>query len=504
MLTLPELQRVVHVLAGRLEGTRLHRSVQLDEYRLVLAFRSASDGLAILISCRPDFARISSITDIPEPSPVPLSFGQYLRAHFHRALFESASVSERDRQAVLRLRGQEEPGELLLSILGARSNVYLLDGEHRIVHSMRPLDETRRELAVGMEWSDPEGVPRLDTTDRWADTGDENYLEAVEDTYHTLERVREIEALSRTMDGVITKEQTFLERKAIHLQEDLAEARRAEEYRRNGELLKSVLHRIHTGDDSVTATDFETGQPVTIPLDSSLSPSENLEKYFGKYQKELRGVAAIEQQIESVQRALERVRSLRKKLQEIGGTGRRDLEAVRELASHPQIRRLIGRHRPEARKQQPPAAKRSPAVPPAKRDIPGRLLPKRYRTEQGLEIWVGRSDEGNDYLTTRLARGNDLFFHLEGYPGSHVVLRTEGKPDPPAESLLDACELAVHFSKMKNAGRADVHVASIKDVKKPKGAKPGLVYVLKGKTIHLRRNPKRLENILASRLDELI
>jgi predicted ribosome quality control (RQC) complex YloA/Tae2 family protein len=114
---------------------------------------------------------------------------------------------------------------------------------------------------------------------------------------------------------------------------------------------------------------------------------------------------------------------------------------------------------------------------------------------------VGRSDEANDYLSTRLARGNDLFFHLEGYPGSHVVLRTEGRAAPPPDSLLDACELAVHYSKLKNANRADVHVAPIKNVKKPKGAKPGLVFVRGGRTIHLKRDPRRLQNILASRLD---
>jgi predicted ribosome quality control (RQC) complex YloA/Tae2 family protein len=147
-------------------------------------------------------------------------------------------------------------------------------------------------------------------------------------------------------------------------------------------------------------------------------------------------------------------------------------------------------------------ARPAPAKAQVNREVPSRLLPKRYRSEPGLEIWVGRSDEGNDYLTTRLARGNDLFFHLEGYPGSHVVLRTEGRADPPQEAILDACELAVHFSKLKNASRADVHLTQIKNVKKPKGTKPGLVYVLRGKTIHLRRNPKRLQNILASRLDE--
>ena len=109
--------------------------------------------------------------------------------------------------------------------------------------------------------------------------------------------------------------------------------------------------------------------------------------------------------------------------------------------------------------------------------------------------------QGNDYLTTRLARGNDLFFHLDGAPGSHVILRTEGRPDPPQESVLDACELAVHFSKQKNASHADVHVVPISRVRKPKGAKPGLVWVTGGRSLHLRREAARLERLLASRID---
>jgi predicted ribosome quality control (RQC) complex YloA/Tae2 family protein len=135
------------------------------------------------------------------------------------------------------------------------------------------------------------------------------------------------------------------------------------------------------------------------------------------------------------------------------------------------------------------------------RDVPQRLLPRRYRSRDGLEIWVGRSDEGNDLLSTRLARGNDLFFHLDGAPGSHVVLRTEGRNDPPSESLLDACELAVNFSKFKNARSADVHIVPIKQVKKPKGAKKGLVYVTGGRSVHLRREETRLERLMQSRID---
>ena len=149
-----------------------------------------------------------------------------------------------------------------------------------------------------------------------------------------------------------------------------------------------------------------------------------------------------------------------------------------------------------------PAGAEKAALPARLRDLPRRLHPRRYRSRDDLEIWVGRSDEGNDYLTTRLARGNDLFFHLDGAPGSHVILRTEGRSDPPSESILDACELAVHFSKHKNAGSAEVHVVPIKQVKKPKGAKRGLVWVTGGRSIHLRREEKRLARLMDARIDD--
>jgi predicted ribosome quality control (RQC) complex YloA/Tae2 family protein len=203
----------------------------------------------------------------------------------------------------------------------------------------------------------------------------------------------------------------------------------------------------------------------------------------------------IEQQLAELESSRAEIDSMMRQLEGAFHGEEFEIQKLENLALQPKILRLIQRQ-PRKRKSGP-----SPVKPAQKKEIPARLLPKRYRTQDGLEIWVGRSDEGNDYLTTRLARGNDLFFHLEGYPGSHVVLRTEGRPDPPPRSLLDACELAVHFSKMKSAGSAEVHMAHIKDVKKPKGAKPGLVYVRSGKTVHLRRDPKRLQNILASRLD---
>ncbi len=496
MLSLAELRRAARILEARFSGARLERLVQPDDFRLVLVFRSASVNAPILFSCRPGFGRLCTIEDVPAAPPSPPSFAQFLRAHLIRGTLVQASAMSPNRQMRVRLSTREGDAELILSLPGARSNIYLLDARENVVHSMRPLETTRKDLNLGEAWREPEGALRDEGTDRWASLPDDQYLETISETYRTLERKKDVEVLARRIEVVLAKEKGFLERKLVNLQQDLADARQAAELRRKGELLKSILHAVRLGDSAVEATDPETGQRVEISLRPELTPAQNLEAHFARYHKESRGAAVIEQQLRETESARSEIEELQDDLRNIVNSETPRLEGLQALAGQPRIRKLIARFYPS----RPPHP--GPARVPVKSRVPSRLLPKRYRTQTGLEIWVGRSDEGNDYLTTRLARGNDLFFHLEGYPGSHVILRTEGRTDPPPEAILYACELAVHFSKLKDAARADVHVTQIKNVKKPKGAKPGLVYVLRGKTVHLRREAKRLREILASRIDE--
>jgi predicted ribosome quality control (RQC) complex YloA/Tae2 family protein len=498
MLSLKEVRRAADVLQKRLCGARLQRAVQLDDFRLILEFYSHPGTHLLLLSCRPPFARLGSPREMPPAPKVPPAFIQYLRAHADRAILESVIPSALDRLVKIRMKAQEGMFEIVLSIVGPRSNVYLLDGQGVLLYSMRPLSETRRALAIGQAWKDPEGGPRTEGEDRWDAIPDEDYPEAIEVTYASLEEREEAEVLTRKLEVVIGKETEFLERKAGNLLQDLSDAVRAEEYRYKGELLKLALHEIRPGADSITVNDYESGRELEIPLDSRLSAAENLNSYFKRYQKELRSARALEEQLATLRSAQSELAGYRLRVQNLRDASADRPAALKAIAAEPRMRKLLARHYREAR----PRISRPAQAFPGKPDLPGRLRPRRFRTESELEIWVGRSEEGNDYLTTRLARGNDLFFHLEGYPGSHVILRTGGSASPPPEAMLSACELAVHYSKMKEARHADVHVAPVKNVRKPKGAKPGLVYVTGGKTIHLRRDPKRLENILMARVEE--
>ncbi|MBN2320324.1 MAG: DUF814 domain-containing protein [Acidobacteria bacterium] len=497
MLSMRELRRTVRILKSFLSGSALKRIVPADASSLALFFiGTGKKTTGILLSCDSEYARLCAAGEPVAAVTSKASFYEYVRAHLTGAFLSGIEISMQDRQVRFLLDKGSDSWTLLLSILGARSNIYLVDARGYLIHSMRPLEETRRDLKIGERWTDPAGSVPSEGEDRWSEIPDRGYLDAVCKAYGTLELRRNAQALARRIAQALNRERTQLGRKLIRLQEDLADARLAETYREKGELLKSVLHAIKPGDVSATATDFKTGETVEIPIDPALTPASNLEAYFARYHKDTRGATMIRRQILKLQDSQNELEKIENRLDALLENDPSDTGALSEITALPFVRRLIGRHAPKRKKET------SGTKPKAKSEIPSRLRPKRYRTEDDLEIWVGRNDEGNDYLTTRMARGNDLFFHLEGYPGSHVVLRTEGRSDPPSGSLLDACELAVHFSKMKNAGSADVHIAPIKNVKKPKGARPGLVYVRQGRTVHLKRKPERLQNILASRLDD--
>ena len=136
-------------------------------------------------------------------------------------------------------------------------------------------------------------------------------------------------------------------------------------------------------------------------------------------------------------------------------------------------------------------ARRRPEVAP-------RLPYRVFLASRGSEVRVGRSASDNDELTLRHCRGSDLWLHTADAPGSHVVLRLAKGAVADEEGVLDAAHLAVHFSPLRDARRALVHVAPRKLVHKPRGAKPGLVSLSGGRTIDLRVQQERIERLLRS------
>ena len=491
MLSLAELRRSIRLLEPLVVGRRVQRLIQPDDDSVALELFGWDDEAGesgkfwLTLSAHPKLARLA-LSDAPTAPPWPPDFAAFMKARANRARVLGLRLVNDDRLAALLIESKEGRFELLLSLMGPRSNLYALDADGKVQAALK---ESKR---IGKVWENP---PRPENAsegaDRWADLSDESFLAGVQAHFASEHAALEFDANRRRLASALKKEVDFATRRAKKLEQDLEEAKQAREQKRQGELLKQVMNTIDKGDTHVLVRDYETGEDVNVELDPTLTPAENMEKYFKKYHKGLVGTNMLGQQLEITKSYLSELTELQGRLEAITEPAELQKLAVTSL-----VKELTDKHVPTAPPVRPPKKK------PEKKDVPGRMMPRRYKTADGLEVWVGKSDAGNDYLTTKLAGGNDWFFHVEGYPGSHTVLRTGGRKDPPQESVLEAAELCVHFSKLKNATKVDVHVVAIKNVHKPKGAKPGLVHVSQGKSIGLRRDPNRLQRIMDARIKE--
>ena len=499
MLTLAELRHVVPVLAAERVGARIEKVVQSDPTDVVLhlaggADLAPGDRLLLLLSARPKTARISGLAKPRRAPPQPPGFAQYLKAHLEGGRLREVTLEGGDRQVRLRVDTREGRYSILVSILGPRSNLYVLDRDDRVVAAVRPLAVTRRDLSMNAPWRNPEGGPPREGGDRFASIPDSELLAGIEAHYGEAEAQADERKLAARVAKALKKQHGGLTKKVRLLEGDLGAGEEAPKWERLGELLKSRIRDVKAGMTEIEVPDFESGKPVAVPLEAKLSPQKNLDQLFRKARKAEKRARKAASDIDAARQRLADNEVLRAEVAEAGP------ERLAEIAAESDIARLLERYFPAPRVSGAPPKRKVWKI--GKRELPTRLVPKRYVTQSGLEVWVGKNDEGNDVLTTRLARGNDLFFHLEGDPGSHVVLRTEGKGEPPTEALLEAAELAVNFSRARSSTRASVHVAEIKDISKPSGAKPGLVYVHRGRTIPLRRTEERLKRILANRIDD--
>ena len=520
MLNLSEVRRAARIIDERFAGHRLERCVQPGRDRVLLTLYGRAPGeekgrKRFLVLCvHPASGRVSEAGGLPKAPANPPAFVSWIRAHLASARLTGARVLGDDRVLALTFEAAEGRFELVLSLLGKRSNLYILDASGQVVLALRSPADTRPEIAPGAAFALPSSGLPSPGEDRFAPAPDPDWLGAIEGHYASDEGEAESLDLAREIRRVLKRETKNAERRLTKIEAELAEADQASDLQRHGELLKGALGSIRKGETEVRVRDYATDEEITIALDPTLDPRQNLEATFKRYQKLLRRLTKAGGQVEEARAWRAKLADLQARLEalqaeasggkEIEGKETEDKEredaGLEAIAADPDIARLLGRRR---------AAQASPhAAPPPESTLPARLrglaralVPRRYRSRDGLEIWVGRSDEGNDHLTTRLARGKDLFFHLAGAPGSHVVLRTEGREDPPPESVLDACELAVHFSKQKNAGHAEVHVVPIKQVSKPRGAKKGLVYVTGGRSLHLRREESRLRRLLGDLIE---
>jgi predicted ribosome quality control (RQC) complex YloA/Tae2 family protein len=291
---------------------------------------------------------------------------------------------------------------------------------------------------------------------------------------------------------VLARYRARLDRKLEGLRGDLAEARRADEYRRYGETLLAYLKQVPMRTAEVVLPDpADAARNFTIPLDPAVSAQVNAARYFKRAAKAERGLkevpprlAAVEAEAHTLDVLLARTRALEEGASDSAlvddPTLDADLDAA--LATLPATLRGSIKTAPPAPRATPAAIARGEAHAPS-----ARLQPRRLKTSEGWDVLIGRNNDGNDYLTHVLARSEDYWFHVHGAAGSHVVLRRgKGKNEPSKATLAEVAAWAAFFSQARTAGKVPVIVTRKKYVRKPKKGPPGLALCTNEKTLIVR------------------
>lgn len=253
------------------------------------------------------------------------------------------------------------------------------------------------------------------------------------------------------------------ENKIAHLKRDLQKTERADQHRLFGELLTAYMFQIQPGDEEIEVVNYydDTGKTVTIPLDPTLSPSQNAQRYFKKYNKAKASRQHLQKQIRKAEREIDYFATI---LQQLESADLEDVADIREeLVQEGYLRKQKAK---QDRRQK------------------GRTKPTltATRSSEGATIYIGRNNRQNEYLTNRLAASNDTWLHTKDIPGSHVVIRSDQYGE---ETLREAAQIAAYFSKGRSSSQVPVDYTLIKHVRKPKGAKPGYVTYSNQKTLYV-------------------
>ena len=286
-------------------------------------------------------------------------------------------------------------------------------------------------------------------------------------TKNTLTRIRQ---KSTDLRHVV---QISLERnrKKYDLQtRQLKDTENRDKYKVYGELINIYGYSLPAGSKELTALNYYTDQEITIPLDPTMTPQENSQKYYARYNKQKRTFEALTELIKETADDIQYLESISNALDI--AMSEADLAQIKEeLMQSGYIKRKF-----------------------TKKKVKLTSKPMHYISGDGYHMYVGKNNLQNDELTFSFASGNDWWFHAKGAPGSHVIVKTNGD-ELPDRTFEDAGRLAAYYSKNRGSDKVEIDYVEKKHVKKPNGAKPGFVVYYTNYSLVIDSDISEIENV---------
>lgn len=288
--------------------------------------------------------------------------------------------------------------------------------------------------------------------------------------YYYLENA-ERDRVSQQASDLIHRVQNELDKNRLKLRKQEAELKateNAEDFRQKGELLTTYLSLVPNNKESVTLDNYYTGETLTISLDLALSPNQNAQRYFKKYQKLKEAVKHLSGLIEETKQSIHYFESVEYNLSQANLDEIEDIREELVQAGFMKRRATDKRHK--------------------------RKKPEQYLASDGKTIiLVGRNNLQNEELTFKMAKKGELWFHAKDIPGSHVIIKDNLNPSD--EVKTDAAELAAYFSKGRYSNLLQVDMIEAKKLHKPSGAKPGFVTYTGQKTLRVTPEKEKIDQM---------
>jgi len=391
-------------------------------------------------------------------------FNQYLRSHIEGGIIDSCQQRGNDRFITLTVNKGENIFLLIIRLYsGSRANVIVCDTNYIIQDLMyrRPNqgEISKEQLTLSpLKETSKEFIPRENTSYP-------SYNEFIEATYLT-ERLEEKDILIEKITSRFEQELSHLLKEREKVNKELISSSDGDEYKLVADLLSSHIHLLKRGQTSIQLRSFEDNE-IDISLQRKLSPGENIQFYYQKYHKSKAKREYLHQTLVDIESKINQVKE--KEL------NREQLEELKVS----QLRALV--HGDEDKQH---TKRRMYAHAPGLHFFNGKF-----------DILVGRNVKENDELLRKYTKGNDYWMHTRDYPGGYVFIKAVRNKSVDLETILDAGNLALLFSKAKHLAKADTYFTQVKHLKRVKGGKKGVVLPSHEKNYTIERDEKRIAHL---------
>lgn len=285
--------------------------------------------------------------------------------------------------------------------------------------------------------------------------------ELIENFYYEKDRSNRLNSKTTDLQKVLKNNLDRCSKKIKILQSSLEECAGKDIYRLKGELLTANIYILKKGMRDVRLINYYSndGSYIDISINENKTPSQNIQVYYKKYNKLKKSEEMGKVQLENTYNEVIYLESVLNNIQNIESS--LDMaELKKELMEEGYLKFKKGKNKKEKKSK-----------------------PLHFTSKDGLDIYVGKNNIQNDYLTLKFANKNDIWLHTKNIPGSHVIISNNG--DIPESTLEEAANLAAYYSKGKNSTKVAVDYTIVKNVKKPSGAKPGMVIYSTNQTIYI-------------------